>query len=978
MKNFKRVISAVIAMAISASTLVAVSASKFTDVADTANCAEAVNVLSALKIVNGYEDGSFKPEGEITRAEAATMIVGALNMTDDAKAAAGTSKFTDVNANANWATGYVNVGVAQGFIAGMNDTTFAPQENVTYAQMCVMLTKITGYGDYAVSYGGYPTGYTTMAASAGINKGVALANDAKLTRGQVAQMIYNALTAPMLGVVAYKIDGNEYAKLDGKKGNDFKTLLSDKFDGYVFTGEVIATPNSEKTLEKGKVSLKGTKGDYVEDLNESMVTTFGVTGIYADIDVEDLLFKSGNAVIVKDADDEYHLVYFAENSNTDIKEYAAADYDSITSDGDYATVKFGSTKVKVPVSAVVYVNNANTGADVGSFTAKEWDAILSEAQGTVKAVKNTNGDIVKVMLDVYLLAQVNTVSYKNDKTTIAFSTLGTPCETIFGAKTRKIEITDDAVEEGDTEVIVTRNGEACELKDLQEDDIIAIYSTDVEDSTISDPKTIKILATNAKDEGSLTSKDVDDNAYTLNGTEYKVAEESVLESATVGSTIAVSLDPFGRIYGIDEEKTVDKYALVTYFSDSDDEVTLLTAEGNTKVYTVEDAASRALVSKLAQDSDIENRVVTYKVKARNNEAYAIASASGKLANASYNSATQKVGSVTLADSTYIIDATKPTVGTGTVKKISDLGTFSALTDDVDYEIYAWDKSSVTNAYGFVIVTEAGSTLGADSRFAVAKKNANSATVLDDETGYEIVVLYDGQEQTLQIADDAIVYQPGFASQNIEKKTNLQGRAFFFTKDSDGLVDAIYVIDDGFVATAEKEGWIKENTWVEALYNNDNNVDVQLVTGIVTAASAKKIQFGVPAENDGSVFSVLKDKLVIDTNISDDAKDSQGVYDFTIASDCVFYTYDADSTETKEYNKYYEDGSAKASNFKNFQFKGDTSYIWCKKASNAIDEDITTKLLSTDDFRDEMVRAFAMVVDGEVVAVYQEIGGYGIK
>ena len=151
MKNFKRVISAVIALAISVSSFAAVSASSFTDVADTAAYAEAVEVLSALGIVNGYEDGSFQPDGEITRAEAATMIVGALNMTEDAKASAGTSKFADVNTDASWATGYVNVGVAQGFIAGMNDTTFAPKDNVTYAQMCVMLTKITGYGDYAAA-----------------------------------------------------------------------------------------------------------------------------------------------------------------------------------------------------------------------------------------------------------------------------------------------------------------------------------------------------------------------------------------------------------------------------------------------------------------------------------------------------------------------------------------------------------------------------------------------------------------------------------------------------------------------------------------------------------------------------------------------------------------------------------------------------------------------------------------------------------
>ena len=186
MKNFKKVISAVIALAMFASSIATVGASKYTDVADTAAYPEAVEVLTALGIVTGYEENgtyTFKPEGTITRAEAATMIVGALNMTEDAKASAGTSRFADVNATAAWAAGYINVGVAQGFIKGMDATTFAPQDNVTYAQMCVMLTTIAGYGEYAAanSTGTWSSGYTNMAASTGINKGVAGADDTALT-----------------------------------------------------------------------------------------------------------------------------------------------------------------------------------------------------------------------------------------------------------------------------------------------------------------------------------------------------------------------------------------------------------------------------------------------------------------------------------------------------------------------------------------------------------------------------------------------------------------------------------------------------------------------------------------------------------------------------------------------------------------------------------------------------------------------------
>ena len=138
MKNFKKVISVVIALALVISSFTAVSASKFADVADTASYAEAVGALAALGVVNGTEENGalvFKPENQVTRAEAATMIVGALNLADEAKASAGTSQFADVNAQAAWAAGYVNVGVAQGFIKGYDASTFGPLDNVTYAQL---------------------------------------------------------------------------------------------------------------------------------------------------------------------------------------------------------------------------------------------------------------------------------------------------------------------------------------------------------------------------------------------------------------------------------------------------------------------------------------------------------------------------------------------------------------------------------------------------------------------------------------------------------------------------------------------------------------------------------------------------------------------------------------------------------------------------------------------------------------------------
>ena len=75
-KNLKKVISAVISLAIAGGLVPASLAAKvtLTDVADTASYATAVNTLVALNVINGYEDGSFKPNGTITRAEIAVIL----------------------------------------------------------------------------------------------------------------------------------------------------------------------------------------------------------------------------------------------------------------------------------------------------------------------------------------------------------------------------------------------------------------------------------------------------------------------------------------------------------------------------------------------------------------------------------------------------------------------------------------------------------------------------------------------------------------------------------------------------------------------------------------------------------------------------------------------------------------------------------------------------------------------------------------
>lgn len=120
MKNLKKVISSVAAIAIVASSASAFAVT-FPDVDSSASYAKAVEVLTALKIVNGDDKGLFNPENNVTRAEFTKMAVGALGEIAAAEAQT-TSQFTDAaNTSQHWAAGYIAQGVADGFINGMGD-----------------------------------------------------------------------------------------------------------------------------------------------------------------------------------------------------------------------------------------------------------------------------------------------------------------------------------------------------------------------------------------------------------------------------------------------------------------------------------------------------------------------------------------------------------------------------------------------------------------------------------------------------------------------------------------------------------------------------------------------------------------------------------------------------------------------------------------------------------------------------------------
>ena len=112
---------------------------------DGEKCEGAVNVLSALGVIDGYEeDGTYRPDETITRAELAKVVVTALGVADYASAT--TSSYTDM-ANAQWAIPYVEYATNLNLVEGYGDGRFGPSNPITYEEAATMIVRAFGYTD---------------------------------------------------------------------------------------------------------------------------------------------------------------------------------------------------------------------------------------------------------------------------------------------------------------------------------------------------------------------------------------------------------------------------------------------------------------------------------------------------------------------------------------------------------------------------------------------------------------------------------------------------------------------------------------------------------------------------------------------------------------------------------------------------------------------------------------------------------------
>jgi D-Tyr-tRNAtyr deacylase len=272
----------------------AAGAATFSDVKGKA-CESDVIRLTGLGVINGYPDGTFKPDGQITRAEFAKIAIAAVGLTSAADVLKDSpSKFSDVKPG-EWYTGWVNLAASQGYLKGYPDGTFRPNDNITYAEAITVLVRLLGYNDNLP--GEWPTEYLAKASELGVTDKVKFNASAPATRGDVAVIASAVLDETW---VKYNKDTDtfdkQYKVVDGVTQEE--TLLMKVFKGQVIE-DVLVTGWSLSNERYNVTYSTFTAVARTDNQNKVMAKNFSIAG--AEV-LEDCTDRMADLILNKDGE----------------------------------------------------------------------------------------------------------------------------------------------------------------------------------------------------------------------------------------------------------------------------------------------------------------------------------------------------------------------------------------------------------------------------------------------------------------------------------------------------------------------------------------------------------------------------------------------------------------------------------------------------------------------------------------------------
>lgn len=155
--------------------------------------AEAAQVLAALDIMAGDENGELNLGRAITRAEFVKLTVAASAYADSVGPTASIAPYPDVP-KGNWAAPAVQAAKEKGLVKGFLDGTFRPMNNITLVESVIMALRLLGYQD-ADFPGAWGSGQMALYQTLKLNRNITIGQDDPMTKGDALWLFYNLLTA---------------------------------------------------------------------------------------------------------------------------------------------------------------------------------------------------------------------------------------------------------------------------------------------------------------------------------------------------------------------------------------------------------------------------------------------------------------------------------------------------------------------------------------------------------------------------------------------------------------------------------------------------------------------------------------------------------------------------------------------------------------------------------------------------------------
>lgn len=748
MKNLKKVLALVLAFAC-AFTMFAGAAS-YSDKADI-KATTAVDMLSSLGVIQGYEDGSFKPNTTVTRAQMAKMIFTIMNGGND-NANAYTSlptKFTDLP-TAAWAQGYVRYLQNTGIIAGKSVTKFAPNDTVTGLEAAKMVLVAAGYNAQKAGLTGAAWAQNTMKYGQLNNlfEDVDADLNAALPRQYAAQILYNALDMKR---VVWSNDINDFKNATDVSGE--KTIGEKYMDLYKTSAEVLTSV--KKTSGKDTYEIKlADKVKYADDKKEQEFTKVPT-------DVSDLLgLKVKVLVRVKTNGDQDVYGVYADDDSKVIATGTVGQLENVSSDS--MKTKMNGTEYKLDKAnnklKVIY---ANKGVSTDTVATIEQATAIDQVAGTVKLV-DTDGNN-KVDTVVVTPAKVGKITYAGSKKVTISNGVGSN-------DVEDIDIYNGFAKD-DWTVVTDKTYTASDDISVAKIDVVTSKVTSVKSST---PKEVKI-----------------------NDSWYKVATGSVADdtaSVKSGSTYDFAIVGNYVVNAKETEAASTDVLVVTDFEKTSNGMAGTTTQ-KVKAYFLDGSSKTIEVSKLARtagadekDVDSSNKIddsyvnQLYTYSTRSNGTYTLkALGSGNMAGYKHSAnktgtgvitSNNKIDGYSISDEAVVFALYTDISGTKVKKDVKVLTGKTVNDWKTAYGTsvqYATKKSNGIETVRVAVVVDSNKYSGAGSDYKYAYMTSDSyegtngedndkTTVYEAWTGSENVTLkYDGANGTTKHAGDVLIY-----------------------------------------------------------------------------------------------------------------------------------------------------------------------------------------------------------------------------